>query len=257
MNLGLNIDHIATLREARKINEPDPLEAVFVAKNAGVSQITIHLREDRRHIHDDDVRAIINASVLPVNVECACDEGIVEFLCEQKPHKITLVPEKREEITTEGGLNLTQNNLKEIIKEFQKCDIQTALFIDPKKDTIKRAKALGATGVELHTGEYANVHLMLYSNLSRHKNAIKSLDLTRDTLSQKLQMTLSEITTCASLAEELGLGVFAGHGLNYQNASAIAKIKSITELNIGHSIIARAVFTGLERAIKDMLELIK
>ncbi|PAF49416.1 pyridoxine 5'-phosphate synthase [Helicobacter sp. 12S02232-10] len=257
MNLGLNIDHIATLREARKINDPDPLEAVFIAKNAGVSQITIHLREDRRHIHDDDVKKIIQTSILPINVECACDEKIIDFLCEQKPHKITLVPEKREEVTTEGGLDLNRSNLEKIIKEFQKNQIQTALFIDPNKDCTTKAKELGADGVEFHTGEYANLHLMLYSNLSRHKNSIKNLELDRNLLSKLLDESFCKLIDCANLAKDLHLGVFAGHGLNYQNVSSIAKIPAITELNIGQSIIARSIFTGLEKAIKDMLELIR
>ncbi|PAF47782.1 pyridoxine 5'-phosphate synthase [Helicobacter sp. 12S02634-8] len=252
MKLGLNIDHIATLREARKINEPDPLEAVFIAKNVGVDQITIHLREDRRHIHDDDLKAIIRASILPINVECACDESIIEFLCAQKPYKITLVPEKREEITTEGGLDLSYPSLKEIIKEFHKHQIQTAVFIDPQEENIAIAKQLGVNGIELHTGEYANLHLMLYSNLSRHKNTIKTLPTNRDTLRTQLANSLQKIQTSAELAERLELEVAAGHGLNYQNVRAIYEIGPITELNIGQSIIARAVFVGLGEAIREM-----
>ncbi|PAF52427.1 pyridoxine 5'-phosphate synthase [Helicobacter sp. 13S00477-4] len=257
MNLGLNIDHIATLREARKINDPDPLEAVFIAKNAGANQITIHLREDRRHIHESDVKRIIESSILPINVECACDENIIAFLCEQKPHKITLVPEKREEITTEGGLNLNQKGLKDIIKEFQKYQIQVTTFIDPKKETISISKDLGVDAVELHTGEYANLHAMIYSNLSRHKNSIKSLQLKRDVLNSLLQESLNNLKICSSLAQKLSLGVFAGHGLNYFNVSPIVKIDPITELNIGQSIIARSIFTGLDQAIKEMLRLMR
>lgn len=256
MKLGLNIDHIATLREARKINYPDPLEAVFIAQNAGADQITIHLREDRRHIHDSDVTRIITSSALPVNVECACNEEIVEFLCAQKPHKITLVPEKREEITTEGGLNLDNPNLKDIIKEFQKQQIVTNVFIQPHKQMILKAKELGVDGVELHTGEYANIHLMLYTNFGEHKNAIEELKLSRNELEFLLENSMKEIIQNAYLAEELLLGVFAGHGLNYTNTNKIAKIAPITELNIGHSIIARATFVGLERAIQDMIKLI-
>lgn len=257
MKLGLNIDHIATLREARKINDPDPLEAIFIAKNTGVSQITIHLREDRRHINDNDVARIIQSSFLPINVECACDEKIIDFLCEQKPYKITLVPEKREEVTTEGGLDVENLGLKEIIKEFQKNDIEVALFIEPSKKATLISKDLGADGVEFHTGKYANLDLMLYSNLSRTKNTIEKYNLDRKTLAHKREESIKEITDSATLAQELSLGVFAGHGLNYNNVSEIAKIKTISELNIGQSIIARSVFVGLSQAIVDMLKLIK
>lgn len=257
MKLGLNIDHIATLREARKINDPDPLEAVFIAKNTGVSQITIHLREDRRHINDNDVKRIIQSSFLPINVECACDEKIIDFLCEQKPYKITLVPEKREEVTTEGGLDVEKLHLKEIIKEFQKNDIEVALFIEPTKKATLLSKDLGADGVEFHTGKYANLDLMLYSNLSRTKNTLKAYELDRKTLAHKRQEATREIIDCATLAQELSLGVFAGHGLNYNNVGEIAKIRAISELNIGQSIIARSVFVGLKEAILDMLKLIK
>ncbi|MDO7252481.1 pyridoxine 5'-phosphate synthase [Helicobacter cappadocius] len=257
MKLGLNIDHIATLREARKINDPDPLEAIFVAKNAGASQITIHLREDRRHINDDDVRKIVQSSFLPVNIECACDEKIVEFLCNQKPYKITLVPEKREEITTEGGLDIKKSGLKDIIKEFQKNDIEVAVFIDPNKETTLISKDLGVDGVEFHTGKYANLHLMLYSNLHRTKNCIEEYNFDRKTLKFKLQESVEELHLCTNLAKELSLGVFAGHGLNYNNVEEIVKIKAISELNIGQSIIARSVFVGLKTAISDMVELIK
>ncbi|PAF43025.1 pyridoxine 5'-phosphate synthase [Helicobacter sp. 11S03491-1] len=257
MNLGLNIDHIATLREARKINDPDPLEAVFIAKNVGVDQITIHLREDRRHIHDSDVERIIQSSFLPINVECACDDGIVEFLCKQKPYKITLVPEKREEITTEGGLDINHSNLKNIIHEFQKNQIKAVVFIDPDKSITLASKELGVDGVEFHTGKYANLDLMLHSNLSRTKNTILAYDFDRKDLENKLKESLQEINDCASLATGLSLGVFAGHGLNYRNVGAIAKIHSISELNIGQSIIARSIFVGLQKAIEDMIKLIK
>ncbi|PAF53036.1 pyridoxine 5'-phosphate synthase [Helicobacter sp. 13S00482-2] len=257
MKLGLNIDHIAVLREARKINDPDPLEAIFIAKNSGANQITIHLREDRRHINEDDVTKIIQSSFLPVNIECACDEKIIEFLCEQKPHKITLVPEKREEITTEGGLDVGHLGLKNIIKEFQKNDIEVAVFIEPTKEATLISKDLGVDGVEFHTGKYANLDLMLHSNLSRTKNTIQSYDLDRKTLKFKLEESIKEIFDCATLAKEMSLGVFAGHGLNYNNVSEIAKIKPIGELNIGQSIIARAVFVGLGVAISDMIKLIK
>lgn len=250
--LGLNIDHIATLREARKINYPDPLEAVFIAKNCGVEQITLHLREDRRHIQDDDVERVITSSNIPVNVECSCDEHIVDLLCELKPFKITLVPEKREELTTEGGLNMRSKKIKEIIEEFKARNIFVSTFIDPELESIELSKQYGALGVELHTGEYSNIYEALYSNIERTHNALNYLALAQKELESKLHDSIHSLNSCAKIAQELGLGVFAGHGLNYHNVRNIVEIPHITELNIGHSIISRAVMVGLDRAIRDM-----
>ena len=199
---------------------------------------------------------ILKASPLPVNVECACDEQIIDFLCKEKPFKITLVPEKRQEITTEGGLNLKQRNLKEIIAIFHKHEIQTSLFIDANIENILLSKDLGVDGIELHTGEYANLYAMLYSNLSRHRNSIKALEQSRKELNERLKKSLEELKKCVSLSQKEKLKVFAGHGLNYANVVEIAKIHGIEELNIGQSIIAKAVFVGLQRAIQDMLELL-
>lgn len=257
MRLGLNIDHIATLREARKIHDPDPLEAIFIAKNAGVAQITIHLREDRRHIDDLDVKRIVESCPLPVNIECACDEGVLDFICNQKPHKITLVPEKREEVTTEGGLDMTNPKLQAIIKEFQKHDIGVVTFIDPTAESLELSKQYGVDGIEIHTGHYANLSLMLFSNLKRTKNTIPKLDLSKVELSQQLRHSLTTIESIANAAQKLGLEVCAGHGLNYFNVREITKISSIEELNIGQSIIAKSVFVGLKEAIKDMLDLMR
>lgn len=254
MHLGLNIDHIATLREARKINDPDPLEAIFVAKNCGVFQITIHLREDRRHINDFDVKRIIESSFLPVNIECAMDEKIIDFICSQKPYKVTLVPEKREEVTTEGGLSMQNKNIKEVIKEFQKHNILVATFIDPEVESLELSKEYGANGIEIHTGNYANLSLMLYSNLKRTHNSIKSLE--NKNLNILLEDSLHQIKQIAKQAQNLNLEVYAGHGLNYFNVGAIAKIPEIIELNIGQSIIAKSIFVGLENAIKDMIKII-
>ena len=242
MRLGVNVDHIATLREARAINEPNPLEAVFIAKNAGAHQITIHLREDRRHIHDSDVRAIIAQSPLPVNVECALTESITEILCALTPHRITLVPEKRQEVTTEGGLDHAHG-------------IHTALFIDPSVENVTLAKELGAHCVELHTGKYANLHLMRSSNLPKTHHSLSEFALPASELESLLDSELTLLANSAKTAREVGLECFAGHGLNYQNIAPIRAIDEISELNIGHSIIARAVFVGLERAIADMLTL--
>lgn len=257
MLLGVNIDHIATLREARKINDPDPLEAVFILKNAGASQITLHLREDRRHIHDEDVKVICQRSPLPINLECAAMPEMIDLVCQFRPHRATLVPEKREEVTTEGGLNLSLPFLQDALYQLKKYEIETSLFIDPSKEAISQAQILEADGVELHTGEWANLFLMTYSNLPRMHNAISSLQESRQDLKSKLHKCLENLKTCAKFAQDCDLKVYAGHGLNYQNVTHIAKIPEIIELNIGHSIISRSVFVGLFNAIKEMQELIK
>lgn len=257
-NLGLNIDHIATLRQARRIHQPDPLEAVFIAKNAGVQQITIHLREDRRHIHEDDVARIITSSPLPVNVECANDlsrGGVVEILCALRPHKITLVPEKREEITTEGGLDMRSSTLAETIARFKCHNIPVAVFIEPDLEAIHLAKELEVDGIELHTGVYAHYYDLLHSCLPHSHNA-KSSTQTRQNLTQQIEQALQALESAATLAHSLDLGVFAGHGLNYENIAPLLCLPYISELNIGHSIIARAVMVGLYQAIKDMQQTI-
>ncbi|MDA3967786.1 MULTISPECIES: pyridoxine 5'-phosphate synthase [Helicobacter] len=256
MKLGVNIDHIATLREARGINEPDPLEAVFIAKRAGAYQITIHLREDRRHIHDDDVLKIANSSFLPLNVETSINENIIKYLLKIAPHRITLVPEKRKELTTEGGLNIKNNSstIQKIIDDFHKVGTEVSLFIDC--NCVEQCAKLGADMVEIHTGLYANLHLMLFSNLPRTHNTINELSKLRLELQEGLNNSLIDIQEAAKIAKELKLEVAAGHGLNYNNIEPILNIEEITELNIGHSIISRAIFTGLEQAIKDMLTII-
>ena len=251
MRLGVNIDHIATLREARKINYPDPLEAIFVVKNAGADQITLHLREDRRHINDDDVRKIIESHQIKINIESSTNKEIIDYLINLKPHSITLVPENRMEITTEGGLKITENT-KEIIKKIKDNGIKTSLFIDPCSDEIQKAKECNSDAIELHTGLFSNIYLVLNTNLNR---GINKIDIKNPL--QQYNEILKNLKDCAKFAKNLGLEVYAGHGLNYQNVSEIVKIDEITELNIGHSIIARAVFCGLENAIKEMLFLIK
>ncbi|MGX2981805.1 pyridoxine 5'-phosphate synthase [Helicobacter sp. 23-1045] len=253
VRLGVNIDHIATLREARKINEPDPLEAIFAVKNAGAHQITIHLREDRRHISDFDVRRIIESAPLPVNVESSTNSAIIDFLIAQKPHSVTLVPENRAEITTEGGLKLGEN-LRPTIAKLRESNIKVSLFIDAKIADTEFAKSLGADAIELHTGKFANLYLAKNTNLNRTPNRI---EMDSQNLAQNLSDSLKELRDSAKKAKQLGLEVFAGHGLNYQNVREIVAIDEITELNIGHSIVARAVFVGFERAIKEMLDLIR
>ncbi|PAF50789.1 pyridoxine 5'-phosphate synthase [Helicobacter sp. 13S00401-1] len=251
MRLGINIDHIATLREARKTNQPDPLEAVFICEKAGANQITMHLREDRRHMHDFDLRRIIESSFLPINLECALDKSILDMACKLLPARITLVPEKREEVTTEGGLKL-DSRLKEPIKRLKDSGIEVSLFIDPSLEAIRKAKELESNAIELHTGRYANLSLELFTNLKRTNNAL-NLNATK----KEFESELSLLKEASKESLKLGLKVYAGHGLNYQNTQAIVDIPQIEELNIGHSIIARAVFVGLERAIREMKEICK
>lgn len=255
MLLGVNIDHIAFLREARKINEPDPLEAVFVCKNAGAHQITIHLREDRRHINDDDCARIVRNAVLPVNIECSTDETIIDIICALHPSRATLVPEKREEVTTEGGLALS-HKVEEAIKKLKEHEIEVSLFVDPLVEIVKKSKEIGADMVELHTGGYANIHTMLHSNLSRTPHSIKELEVSREELVKLLRKEIEKLKKSAKKAEEIGLKCAAGHGLNYHNVKPITAIQEIFELNIGQSIVARSIFTGLESAIKEMKRLI-
>ncbi len=260
MLLGVNIDHIAVLREARKINDPDPLDAISLAARAGADQITIHLREDRRHINDYDVKRIIENSPLPVNLECSVNPDIIEIVAELKPHRATFVPEKREEVTTEGGIsfdNANYANLDKAIHFLKAREIETSLFIDPTKEAIRASKGLGVEWVELHTGLYANIHAMLYTNLRYTPHSIKELDLERSKLHQMLQKSIDSLSQVADEAEDYGLKVAAGHGLNYQNVETIAKIDNINELNIGQSIIARSVFSGFEKALIEMISLIK
>ena len=258
MKLGVNIDHIAVLREARKIADPNPLDALGVVKRAGGEQITIHLREDRRHIHDMDAKNIIELSALPVNLECALAPEILDIVCNLRPHRVTLVPEKREEVTTEGGLNILDNNdwLKKSIRRLQELEIEVSLFIDPTIENIEKSKELGVEWIEFHTGKYANVYAMLYSNLGNTHHSIPQLELSRKELKEILDEEISTLVTLSSSAKALGLRVAAGHGLNYQNVEAITNIEDIEELNIGQSIIARSVWVGLERAILEMKELL-
>ena len=258
MLLGVNIDHIAVLREARKINDPNPLDAVSLVKRAGADQITIHLREDRRHINDLDALRIIENSHLPVNMECAIEPEIIDTVIELNPHRVTLVPEKREEVTTEGGLDLIKNfqAIDDISKRLKEKNIELSVFIDPNMYQIKMAKSLNAQWIELHTGSYSNIYAMLFSNLANTPHAIKELDLPRNELHVKLDNSLKELKESATLAHSLGLKVAAGHGLNYQNIKLFNQIKDIEELNIGQSIIARSIFVGLYKAIQDMKMLI-
>ncbi len=259
MLLGVNIDHIAVLREARKINDPNPLDAVSICKLSGADQITIHLREDRRHIHDNDAKVIIEQSALPVNLECAIDDEIIDIVCNLKPARATLVPEKREEVTTEGGLDLSKyfEKIHSAVKKLHENEIEVSLFIDPDLKMIELSKALNVEWIELHTGTFANIYAMLNSNLKNTHHTIKELELTKNELKEKLDNSIEEITKATSFAKKLNLKVAAGHGLNYQNVTLIKAIEGIEELNIGQSIIARSVFTGLKDAIIEMKNLTK
>ena len=258
MLLGVNIDHIAVLREARKINDPNPLDALGICKLAGADQITIHLREDRRHMQDSDTENIIKLSQLPVNLECSINDDMIEIACNCKPHRVTLVPENREEVTTEGGLDIENNykQLQKVIKKLKKHEIEVSLFIDPNKKIIELSQKLAVDWIELHTGTFANIYAMLHSGLDKTHHSIKELELPREQLFIKLENSVNEIKRSSKLARKLQLNVAAGHGLNYQNVHLMTNINDIQELNIGQSIIARSVFTGLKDAIIDMKVLI-
>ncbi len=235
MKLGVNIDHIATIREARKTFEPDPVKGALIAQESGADQITLHLREDRRHIQDEDLfRIKVNITKIPINLEMAPTDEMKQIALDVKPNRVTLVPEKRQEITTEGGLDVIGNleYLKNFVKEIKEAGINVALFIDPDKNQIDASKETGADAVELHTGEYANAY------------------------GKKIFEELERIKSAARYAREKGLRVFAGHGLTYENVKPIAQIMEIEELNIGHSIIANSVFLGLDKAIEKMKRLI-
>jgi len=259
MLLGVNIDHIAVLREARKINDPNIIDAIGICKLSGADQITIHLREDRRHIHDEDAINIIKLSPLPVNLECSINEDIIDIVCKLKPHRATLVPENREEVTTEGGLDLASNmdKLQKTIDKLHENEIEVSLFIDPTQQMIELSSKLNVEWIELHTGSFANIYAMLYGGLKNSHHSIKELELSRKILSEKFDTSIQVIKDISKYANTLNLKVAAGHGLNYQNVKYITNIQQIEELNIGQSIIARSVFTGLEKAIITMKELVQ
>lgn len=257
MKLGVNIDHVAVLREARRVNDPDILSALYVACANGADQITIHLREDRRHIQDVDAYNIMKHSTLPVNLECSINRDILNIVADLKPHRATLVPEKREEVTTEGGLDVVghEDEIAYAIELLHDYIIPVSLFIDPTIEAVEKSKKLGAEMVELHTGAFANIYAMLNSSLSSSNHSLKELELPRNELYIRLEKSIAEITAAAKHAKKIGLEVAAGHGLNYHNVHEMMKIAEITELNIGQSIVARSVFSGLADAVKEMKRL--
>lgn len=239
IKLGVNIDHVATIREARKIREPDPIAAAVLAELAGCHGITAHLREDRRHIQDRDIRLLRGMVTTRLNLEMAPTPEMVQFAIDVQPDMTTLVPENRAEVTTEGGLNVAAkiDELSRAIATLKNNDIKVSVFIDPETDQVKAAKKVGADFVEFHTGKYSNAYDIGDSN--------------------EVEKELSALQDMTLLANKYGLRVNAGHGLNYRNVGPIAAIPNIEELNIGHSIIGRSVLVGLDRAVKEMLEAIR
>ena len=226
MKLGVNIDHVAVLREAREVNDPDILQALYVACENGADQITIHLREDRRHIQDIDVKNIMQFSKVPVNLECSINRDILNIVSEFKPHRATLVPEKRQEVTTEGGLDVFTyaEDISYAIEQLHDSIIPVSLFVDPSLEAMEKSKELGAEMVELHTGTFANLYNMLHSSLPYSNHAVKEFALPRFELSDKLEKSLEDIKKSAIHANKLGLEVAAGHGLNYQNVHQMMHI---------------------------------
>ncbi len=250
MRLYVNIDHVATIREARKTDEPDPVQAAAAAERAGADGITVHLREDRRHIQDADVRALARSIRTVLNLELGAHAEIVGFATRLKPFQATLVPEKRQEITTEGGLALRKGDrrLAGAIAKLRDAGIRVSLFIDPSLKTIDTARALGVPAIEIHTGAYANASKGTASKGTASKgNASNEM---------RREKALHELRNAAAHARSIGLAVHAGHGLTYQNVQPVAAIPEIEELNIGHSIVSNAVFWGMEEAVRRMKSLV-
>lgn len=234
--LGVNIDHVATLRQARGVRYPDPVTAAALVEMAGADGIVVHLREDRRHIQDRDVHILMETIKTKLNLEMAATPEMAKIALEAKPHMVTLVPEKRRELTTEGGLNVAGNTgeLAKTIVQLKDGGITVSLFIDPNGRQIEASKQVGADFVELHTGHYCDA-------------------TTREEEDREYKNLLDAV----GIAYDLDLGINAGHGLNYFNVRRIAEIQEIEELSIGHSIVARAVLVGLDRAVRDMIALIR
>ena len=232
--LGINIDHVATLRQARGTSYPDPIKAALDAEMAGADSITLHLREDRRHIQDEDVDRLSALRQTKVNLEMAATEEMVNIACRVKPEDVCLVPEKREELTTEGGLDVVsqQSWLTDVCERLAKNNTRVSLFIDADRAQIDAAKSVGAPVIEIHTGTYAEL-----------------------TDKKEIEQELNRLQEAASYAKSIGLVVNAGHGLHYHNVKPIAAMQEFEELNIGHAIIARAVFSGLSDAVKEMKKL--
>lgn len=235
MRLYINVDHVATVREARKTDEPDPVRAAVLAELGGAAGITVHLREDRRHVQERDVELLLATVRTGVNLELAADEEVLSLAERWRPMQATLVPEKRQEVTTEGGLDLAGHGerIGEAVRRLQEAGIRTSLFIDPDEATIRRAARTGVEAVELHTGEYANADEP-----------------------EARRREIERLRRAARLTREEGLDVHAGHGLTYENVGPVAAIPECEELNIGHSVVSRSVFVGMDRAVREMGEII-
>lgn len=236
MLLGVNIDHVATLRNARGGVEPDPIMAAEICEKSGATSITTHLREDRRHIKDEDVRTLIKTLKTNLNLEMAVTDEMQQIALEIRPNSVCLVPEKRQEVTTEGGLDVAGQleKIAEFVRPLKESGILVSLFIDPSEEQVIASSKTGAQFIEMHTGTYANAY-----GTEKEAEAFESLK------------------SAAKLAQSLGLKVNAGHGLNYENVHRMHEIEGLYELNIGHSIISRAVFSGLGEAVQKMANLIK
>ena len=235
-SLGVNIDHVATVRQARMTNEPDPIWAAALAELGGADGITLHLREDRRHIQDRDLHLMMQTVAVKLNLELACDDEVLKIACNARPHQATLVPERREEVTTEGGLDVagSKQRVADATKRLKDAGIVVNLFLDPDPAQIEAGHAVGADAVELHTGAYASAAAQLAS-----------------------PEQLEKLLAAGQLVREAGLTLHAGHGLTYRNVRPIAEMPGMCELNIGHSIISRAIMVGLEQAVRDMKRLIE
>jgi len=234
IRLGVNVDHVATVRQARRADVPDPVEAAEIAESAGADGITVHLREDRRHIQERDVKLLRERLKTKLNLEMAVTPEMVHFAAALRPDDACFVPEKREELTTEGGLDVIahKDKITNAVRELQGKGIQVSLFIDPEEKQIRAAKETGAHGIEIHTGAYCNAS------------------------GPEAKREVEAIVSAAALASTLGMEVHGGHGLNYENVLPIAQISQMTELNIGHSIIARAVIVGIAQAVREMKTLL-
>jgi pyridoxine 5-phosphate synthase len=238
VRLGVNIDHVATVRNARRTFEPDPVHAAVIADLAGADQITLHVREDRRHVNERDLKLIKELIHSRVNLEMAVTDEMVALAKEVKPHQVTLVPERREEITTEGGLDVIGNREKveRAVRKLKEAGIVVNVFIDPDEEQIRAAAEVGADAVELHTGAYAEA-------FARNDE-------------EGVERELGRLRRAAKAAKEVGLKVYAGHGLTYKNVKPVAQIPEIEELNIGHSIVANAILLGMKEAVEKMIKLI-
>lgn len=244
MRLHINVDHVATVRQARRTDEPDPVRAAVLAELGGADGITVHLREDRRHIQDRDVRLLMETVRTGVNLELAAASDVLSIALELKPMAVTLVPERREEITTEGGLGLgvkaQRDRVARALNALKQQGIRTSLFIDPDPGAIKAAADMGADAIEFHTGEFAEAW-----KSERAPFAAASV-----------QAQVSRLGQAAGQAQKRGLAVHAGHGLTYENVAAVAALRAIEEVNIGHSVVSRALLVGMERAVREMKDII-